>query len=173
MATLLTINQQQAIKKISSNNEAKYTQIATEVENKELRDLLGTALLQSLQAAPTQADNAKLLNGDTFTDCNDNTITHRGLRFVLAYLNYVRYIGESFINDTFTGFVQKTRPDSEIISEGSIKRLQQENKEIALSEWALIKEYLITNSATFTLYNQNNTKQLYRPKFTTVRKTAQ
>ena len=61
--TLLTYSQQQAFKKISANNAQKYSQLAFEVENKELVDLLGVALLQDLQDNPTTEDNIKLLDG--------------------------------------------------------------------------------------------------------------
>jgi len=171
MANLLTFIKQQAIKKISANNAGKYDQLAFEVENKELYDLLGVALLQDLQTNPTEANNLLLLNGTTFEDCNGNTIRHRGIRFVLAYLNYSRYIGESMINDTFTGFVVKTRPDSELISEGYIKRLQLENRSIALKEFEIIKEYLNLNADIFTLWNCTTRRKPFTPRITGVRKT--
>jgi hypothetical protein len=171
MANLLTFAQQQTYKKISANNGGKYDQLAFEVENKELSDLLGVALLQDLQTNPATASNLLLLNGDTFTDCNGNTIKHRGVRFVLAYLNFSRYIGESMINDTFTGFVVKTRPDSEQISEGYIKRLQLENRSIALKEFEIIKEYLDSKTDIFTLWSCTSKRKPFTPRLTGVRKT--
>lgn len=172
MANLLSFAQQQATKKISANNSSKYDQLALEVENKELSDLLGVALLQDLQTNPTLARNLLLLNGDTFTDCNGNSIRHRGIRFVLAYINYSRYIGESFINDTFTGFVTKTRPDSELLSEGNIKRLQLENRSIALKEWEIIKEYLDLKTDVYTLWMCTSKRKPFTPRIIGVRKTV-
>jgi hypothetical protein len=171
MSTLLTLVQQQSIKPISQNNTAKYEQLATEVQNKDLRDLLGIALYQDVVANPTSTQNLNLLNGASFVNSENYTISHQGLRFVLAYLNHVKYIGESFVNDTFTGFVQKNRPDSESMTEGAIKRLQQESKDIALSEWDIIKQYLDANYTIYTLWNSNNSKKIYRPKFTGLRNT--
>ncbi len=171
MANLLSFAQQQSYKKISANNSGKYDQLALEVENKELSDLLGVALLQDLQTNPTSTNNLKLLNGDTFIDCNGNSIKHRGLRFVLAYLNYSRYIGESMVNDTFTGFVVKTRPDSEQISEGYIKRLQAENRSIALKEFQIIKEYLEKNTDTYTLWDCTEKRKPFTPRIYGIRKT--
>jgi len=170
---LLSLIQQQSIKPISEKNTAKYTQLATEVQGKELRDLLGIALYQDVVTNPTSTGNIALLDGASFVDCNGNTITHNGLRFVLAYLNYVKYIGESFVNDTFTGFVQKTRPDSENLGEGAIKRLQQESKDIALSEWAVIKEYLDVSYLTYPLWICGTSKSIYRPKFSGLRNTVE
>ena len=170
MSLLLSYSQQQAIKKISANNQSKYDQMAAEVEENELRKLLGVLLLQDLQENPTATANAELLDGGTFTYCDDD-YDFKGLRYVLAYLNYSRYIGESFVNDTFTGFVQKTRPDSELLSEGAIKRLQNENREIAMAEWELCKMYLNVNYEDFPLWNSSKTKKPFTPRLFGVRKT--
>lgn len=170
MALLLSYSQQQAIKKISENNEAKYAQIALEVEESELRKLIGVHLLQDLQANPAEVNNAKLLNGDTFT-CNEISTKHKGLRFVLAYFNFSRYLGESYVNDTFTGFVKKKREESETLTEGEIKRLQNINRDIALTEWELIEKYLIANSTIFTKFCISETKKVYTPKIYGIRKT--
>lgn len=168
MTTLLQYHQQQDIKPISNNNEHKYLQIAFEVENNELRKLLGAAFLLDIQKNPTNYTD--LLSGAEFV-CNGNTMVHRGLNFVLAYLNYGKYIGESFVNDTFTGFVQKNRTESENVSEGTIKRLMNENRTIALDEFSIIKDYLNENSYTYTLWNCSTQKKLFTPRITTLRKT--
>lgn len=170
--SLLTYIQQQAIKPISANNESKYAQIASEVEEVELRDLLGVALLQDVQDNPTSTYNLLLLDGSTFKDCNGNTVKQKGLRYVLAYFNYARYVGNSVINDTFTGIVQKSREESETVSEGTTKRLMLENRKIAMREWELIKDYLDENSDNFPLWNCSGDKQPFNPKFTFLRKTV-
>lgn len=168
---LITFSQQQTIKAISANNQTKYAQLAKEVEETDLRDLLGVALLQDLQDDPASDNNVKLLGEYEFEDCNGNNVKHKGLRYVLAYLIYARYIGNSFVNDTFTGFVVKNRPDSELINEGTIKRLQIDNRKIALSEWSLIKDYLNLNCDTYTLWISAESKKMALPKFTFLRKT--
>jgi len=169
--TLLTYSQQQAIKKISVNNEIKYNQIATEVEETELRDLCGIALLQDLQTNPSSTNNTKLLNGSEFEDCDGNTIKFKGIRFVLAYMNYSRYITTSYINDTFTGLVQKNRDEASRIDEGTVRRIQTENRKLALAEWSLVERYLNENCDIYTLWKSTESKKPYAPKFTFLRKT--
>ena len=171
MALLLTYSQQIAIKKISANNQAKYDQIATEVENSELIDLLGVAQVQDLQNNPTTAANINLLNGSTFVDCRGNTVTQKGLRYVIAYLNYSKYLGESYVTDSFTGFVTKNRPDAELLSEGQTKRLMDTARKIAMTAFELIKEFLIKNNNVYPLYNQNFTNKVYTPKISGLRTT--
>lgn len=171
MALLLTWAQQQAIKPFSANNESKYAQLATEVESLEVDKLLGPALYQDIAASPTDEDYVKILDAFEFERADGKFITHRGLRYVIAYLNFAKYIGESYVADTFTGFVQKIRPDSERISSGDIKRLQQENREIAFNAFSLIKEYLDLNADTYELWTCQSGKRVNGPKFYTVKNT--
>lgn len=173
MANLLSWSDQQTIKKMSANNEAKYAQIATEVEEEELRSLLGVAMLQDLQDNPTETNNARLLNGDSFENYLGQTVKFKGIKFILAYLNFAKYIGSSFVSDTFTGMVVKTRAESELVSEGTIKRLQLENRRIAMAEWDLTKEFLDLNSDDYpNWYLAVDRKKPHTPRIYGVRKTA-
>jgi V8-like Glu-specific endopeptidase len=167
--SLLTYSQQQTIKAISANNQSKYAQLEKEVEDNELRRLLGVEFLQDITTHATSEPYKTLVEGGDFENSNGNTVTHKGLQFVLAYMVYSKYIGESFITDTFSGFVQKTRTDSEGISEGTIRRLQEETRKLALTEWELIKEYLNLNTGSFTLWNSTY-KKLYRPRIFGIQK---
>lgn len=172
MSNLLTFSQQIVIKKISSNNQARFDELCTEVERTDLKDLIGLALLQDLETNPTTANNKLLLDGTTFTNSLNQTVKHQGLRYVLAYLIHARYIGESFIKDTFTGMVRGNQENSEPISDGALKRLQNVSKEIALSEFELIKEYLNLNYTLFPLWLYVLSTKTYTPKFSSVSKTA-
>lgn len=171
MALLLSFSQQQAIKKISANNQSKYDQLAAEVEEFELSKLLGTALLQDLQDHPTTAANLLLLNGTIYTNYKGQAIKHKGLRHVIAYLNYAKYIGENFVNDTFSGMVQKKREDSEQLSEGTIRRLQDDARKQAFLQWDLIKEYLDCTSGSYSLWLNSDSKQVHTPQFKFIQKT--
>lgn len=170
---ILPFESQQLIKPMSLNNEDKYNQIAREVESLELDKLLGYAFYQDVSA--NQEDYSDLLNGSQFMDKQNNLVYHKGLRYVLAYLNYAKYIGESYVVDTFTGFVQKTRPDSERISTGDIKRLQQENREIGFNAFELIRMFLNksneNNPKLYPLWNNTSDKKIYKPRFYGVKKT--
>ena len=168
---ILTYSQQQAIKPISANNQSKYDQLATEVEYLELQKLLGVAFLQDIQDNPLTADNINLLDGSDFVDCEGVTIHQKGLRYILAYLNYSEYLGSSFAVDTFTGFVKKTHENAQPIGEGETKRLQSRNREIALNEWYVVKQFLDENYLLYPLWCKSNEKKLYVPKITTLRKT--
>jgi hypothetical protein len=172
MALLLSWAQQQAAKPFSLNSEPKYAQIASEVESLEVDKLLGSAFYQAVSADPTNADYVKILDEYEFTRADGvNTIKHKGLRYVIAYLNYAKYIGESHIIPTATGLRQKTTPESEPVGSGEIKRLQQEYREIAFNAFNLIREYLDLNTATYTLWDSDSDKKVQRPNFYSVKKT--
>ena len=166
---LLTFDQQKAIKPIgglnSSNSvaQAKYEQLAAEVESLEIDQLLGSKLYQLISANPEIY--ADLLDGSTFEDCQGDNVTHKGLRYVIAYLNYAKWVGESYLNDTWTGITQKTRPDSERISSGDIKRIKQEMREIAFNAFTLVKNYIEQNPEFTDYWNVTKSRRIKLPQF--------
>ena len=159
--SLITYQKQQAIKPISGNNEDKYDILATEVENIELGEVLGIDFLQDIQTNPTSYTD--LINGSTFENCRGNNITHKGLVYVLAYLIYSKYASTSKISDTFSGFVQKNRPDSTQLPEGEIRRIQEDNRKVAFHELEIIKSYLNANKEIYPLWSDRFVK-VYTPK---------
>ena len=167
MALLLTYIQQKEIKPIGGLNNAnqvaigKYDLLAEEVESLELDKLLNSPLYQDVSANPLSYED--LLDGSEFKSCNDTTINHRGLRYVLAYLNYAQWSKESHVNDTSTGFTQKTRPDSELMSKGDRDNLYNHNREIAFNAWKLTEAYL--NQADIDLWNPKQSKRIKKPTF--------
>lgn len=176
---LLTLSQQQQIKSIRTNwaNERKaqvngtnFEQLQKEVEENELLKLLGNAFLLDVQTNPTNPDYIILLDGATFEDCNGNTTRFRGIRYQLGYLNYAQYLLESGLTDSYTGFVQKNRQETQNAPQGALKNQQQRFREFALNDFELMKDYLNQNSATYPLWNCTN-KKIFSPKITTIRKT--
>lgn len=177
---LLTLEQQQAIKPISSNwaNQAKvtggvdnFTQLELEAEQNELSKLLGMALLLDIQTNPTNAEYIDLLDGKTFENRFEQTVKFQGIRYQIAYMNFSEYIPTSQIADTFSGMVQKNRNETQPISQGTIKQQQARVREIALTDFELMKVFLNENTDIYTLWNNGKTKKIYKPTFVTLKKT--
>lgn len=168
---LVSYAKQMEIKPISYNNQSKYEQIATEVEAFELLQLISLEMYQDLVDNPTTDANVSLLNGCSFENYNGNTVNHKGLRYVIAYLNYSKYVGESFVSDTYTGFVQQNRPEATFLSDGQIKRIQENARKIALTAWETVKEYLDKNYTLYPYWSYTEEKKIYTPKFGSVKKT--
>lgn len=178
MALLLSLVQQQAIKKISPNWAAatkstggitNYEQLAQEVQDFYLGDLLGNAFAYDLEQ--NTANYTDLLDGAEFDDCDGNTVRQRGLRYCLAYWNYGTYIPNSMVDDTFTGFVQKNRQETQTISSGQVSRLQLHANNQAEKAWNIIKDYLDENSESYPLWYCGRTRKPYQPRQINIQKT--
>jgi len=139
---LLTFEQQQEIKPISANNAKRYTQIQLEAEEYYLNKLIGPVLTQKIQTTP--GDYTDLLEGSAFDYCGD-TVNHKGLLYVLAYLTYSRYVMEIGITDTFTGFAKKERAEASSAMEGELQRIAGTAKKMAYQAWELVNAFIQEN----------------------------
>lgn len=179
MALLLSLSQQQAIKKISPNWAAatkstggvtNYEQLAQEVQDFYLGDFLGNGFAYDVILTP--ANYVALLDGVTFEDYLGNTVNHLGLRYCIAYWNYANYVQDSMFEDTFTGMVQKNRQETESLSSGNITRLQTNARNIAEKAFNNIKMYLDINSVDYPLWVCAKSRKPYQPNMINVRKTS-
>lgn len=152
MDDILSFEHQQAIKPCSVNNIEEWTQFRNEVVRSELRRLLGPVMAADITAAPQNF--TALLEGATLEYCGQE-IRHEGLRFVLAYMVYARYVTEQHLKDTFTGIVKKVRSEAESAGEGELRRLERGALQIANDEFVLIDLYLCQNASTYPHYKKN------------------
>ena len=136
---LWTWSEQQEIRPIDENNAHLFEQIQSEVQNHDLRKLLGFEFFNEL--FKNIADYTLLLSGGEYT-YQDSTYNFNGLKYVCAYLFYSRYIRESRVNDTFTGFVTHTADGMQPLSSNEIMNLENRYKEIAATEWEACMHYL-------------------------------
>jgi hypothetical protein len=175
---LLTLAQQNQIKEIRTNwaNTAKvmggatnFERLQDEIENLEMRKLLGAAFLLDIQKNPGNYTN--LLDGLEFKDCNDDTIEFKGIRFQLAYMNHAQYLTDSGNEETYTGLIEKARNESTKAPTGTLKNTAQRSKEIALEDFNLMKIYLDDNAENFPLWHCNTSTNLYKPKISFLKKT--
>lgn len=152
MDDILSFDHQQKIKPCSVNNLEAWMQFRNEVVRSELRRLLGPVMAANITAAPENF--TALLEGDTLEYCGKE-VRHEGLRFVLAYMVYARYVTEQHLKDTFTGIVKKSRQEAESAGEGELRRLERGALQIANDEFALIDLYLCQNATLYPDYKKN------------------
>ena len=136
MAELLwTYSDQQTIKPISPNfPQPEFSQIAEEVQVEDLQKILGFEFYQDIVQNPTTTANAALLNGGTYT-YNSTQYFYEGLKHVLAYFFYARYIRQSFKKDTYGGFVGKEFEESRKLNNGDESNLYNINRRLAFKYW--------------------------------------
>jgi hypothetical protein len=151
---LWTLVEQQAIKPLNSNNTGLFAQLQTEVECNDLVKYLGFEFYQDLKRNPTTYTT--LLAGGTYT-VNGVTYTFDGLKHVCAYLLYARYVEQSYIQDTFSGFVQHTGENFRQISGAEMKNRAAAFREIAGTLWDECKNYLYTLSLYYFPIRENPT----------------
>jgi len=153
MADLLwTYANQLTIKPISANyGQTKFEQIMLEVQVEDLQKLLGFDFYQDLIQNPTDTWNKKLLDGGTYT-YNSVTYFYEGLKYVLAYFAYARYVRVSSKKDTATGFVSKQFEDSRQINDGDESNLHKDFRKIAFKYWEECQKFLSANSSEFSYY---------------------
>lgn len=169
--SILSLQQQQSIKPISENNAGKFNQLVVESINSDLVKLLGAPMVTAIKASPTEERFVKLLDPYTFTNCYDNDVTHEGLRYVLAYLVYSRYIGSNSVKDTFSGMVRQNRSESEHAGYGHIKAMQEEAKAVAVAQFNIIKDFLIENCEDYPEWEHGMNRVQFKPRMINVRKT--
>ena len=142
-----TLDEQQMIRPIDSNNYSKFEMLQREVENNDLQLYLGFEFYQELQRDLLLPLNERkytaLLNGGYYTS---NGVQYRfsGLKNVCAYLLYARYIRQSYLQDTFSGFVQHTGNDFQRASSAELQNQEARYKEIAGTYWDECVRYLQT-----------------------------
>jgi hypothetical protein len=146
MAQLWTIQDQQAIKAIDSNSLSKFNQLQNEVEVNDLQKYLGTEFYQELKR--NTAAYSVLLNGGTYT-YNGVSYSFSGLIYVCSYLLYAKYVRQSYITDTFSGFVAHTGEGFQRLSSAELANQEAMYKEIAGTYWDECLAYLRTLSLSY------------------------
>ena len=149
-SNLITIEDIGNIKPITPNNKNKAGQIILEVQDLWFSKLLGAEFYDYIRS--TQDDLSDLMDGCSFTDCSGNTRYQPGLKKVLVYLFWSRYVYDINFTDTPTGVVTKTRNDSEQLSMGYLNNLSSNYETMAMNYFEQVKEYIMQNKSQYPLF---------------------
>ena len=163
MALLITFSEQQEIKPIASNSEDRFAQIMEETQINELQDLLGFQLYQDLTQNPTDSKYVTLLDGTTFTYCNQ-TIEMQGLKTVLAHYFFANYTRENGLQDTFSGHRIHQFPESNPINDVDKKKIESRARETAYKFWREVELYLNENRTTYEYWRCGPARKVFAPK---------
>ena len=166
---LLSLAQQQAIKPIAKNNQQIFDQLETDVENLYLSKILGIIFAQKVQETPTSY--VDLLDGCSF-EYIGQTISHKGIRFVLAHYVFAEYVKNSDVSDTYTGLVQQNRQETTHLSSGRINAIRDSSLSIADQGFELVKLYLNQNYQLYPFWNVYLTEKPHSAKLIEIRNTG-
>lgn len=106
----------------------------------DLQPLLGETLFNKVMAA--LEDYSDLLDGGEY-DYNGETYVNRGLKMVLAYYTYARYIYFGSVIDTPFSLVEKLNENSRPVDQTQKKSIYSLNRDAAFQIWQSVQNYLI------------------------------
>lgn len=166
---LVTYEIMQTIKEISENNKVLFDQISQETEDLYLPQYLGDGFAYDVQE--NVANYTDLLEGDTFQNCDDETVMFKGVYYWLAYFIYAEYSWQTKIKDTMTGFVLKNRDEATSISQGLQSQIKNQARKQGEHQVELMKQYLNENSDSYPLWHCGTKARPYTPKLHNVKRT--
>ena len=160
MTPLVTLSDLSAYKYIqdSVKTSANWPLSVSEAQQLDVKIWLGDSLLNELVTQFTTSPeslsdlNKTLLNGGTYT-YQDRTYLFQGLRAVIIYYAWSRFISRAPFNFTQVGITIK---DSDLSTPATTKDIQRLSTEAMLTASALRDEvvlYLRRNSSSYPLYN--------------------
>lgn len=164
MTQLITISDIKSLKSISVNLDTskKLDPFILEAQQFDLKKMMGDAFylefINDFNESPSLPTYSDLFNGCEFT-CGTKTYRHEGIKSVLCYLSYARYIQNSNIESTAFGTVNKITEESRHVDEKTINRLYQQAYNGANEYWKDVVFYL--NQQDFALWkNCGNNKRI-------------
>jgi hypothetical protein len=99
-----------------------------------------------------------LFCGSTFLGCGNKKQIHFGLKRVLVYYSYSRYILINAYNDTANGLVQKQNDWSVPTPLKEIQNISDRYRNMAKDCFEMTLKYLCKNKATFTKFESASCK---------------
>ena len=137
---------------ITRNDIARYRQLSKTPHNEKLNEmildaqlldlqpLLGESLFNKIIAAP--AEYEELMTGGIY-EHDGISYTNYGLKMVLSYFTYARYMMFSSVTDTPFSVVEKLNSDSRPVETPVKKTIYSLNRDAAVQLWENVRNYLI------------------------------
>lgn len=147
MTQLIYLADIQDLKTISVNIDVnkKLNPFILEAQQFDLKELMGDAFylafINDFNLTPSLPTYSALFNGSTF-NCGTKTLRHEGIKTVLAYLAYARYVLNSNVEATAFGTVHKITEESRHVDDRTITRLYDQAYNGAMAYWEDVKKFL-------------------------------
>ena len=141
MQALITRNDIAKYRQISKTpNDGKLNEMILDAQILDLQPIIGENLYNKLMASPQ--DYEELLEGGIY-EADGIGYTNYGLKMVLAYFAYARYMMFSSVTDTPYSVVEKLNPDSRPVDTVAKKTIYSLNRDAAFTIWENVKRYLV------------------------------
>jgi len=141
MQLLITRNDIAKYRQLSKTpNNDKLNEMILDAQLLDLQPLIGESLYNKLIAAPEEHE--ELLNGGVYEQ-DGISYTNYGLKMVLAYFTYARYMMFSSVTDTPFSVVEKLNSDSRPVDASKKKTIYSLNRDAAMQLWENVRNYLL------------------------------
>lgn len=97
-----------------------------------------------------------LIDGSDYTDCKGRTKSHLGVKRVLIYYAYSRYLFLNGFNDTPNGSVRKTNNFSIPTPLAEVKTFADKYRDMGFEAFKGVKDFLCRNASDYEDFNSNN-----------------
>lgn len=154
---IITLEDIQGYKPLSKNTDAgkKVDPFIQEAQEFELRPFMSdefyAELVTQFKAGFPDSTYSDLFNGSTYTN-GGKTYTNPGIKPMLVYYAYARYLKRSNTNSTAFGMVGKNNPDSTPLTEKTLSRLVDDSMSGAKAYENRVRMFLDCNSRDYPLY---------------------
>ena len=118
-----------------------------------VKPYFNSAFNESFNEDFTSTENSekmiKFLNGGSYKSCNGIKKEFEGVKKVLAYYAYARYVIVNAYNDTGTGLKRKENLDSLPLSQKELEQISDRYRSMGFETWERLQEYLCSEKRFF------------------------
>lgn len=138
----------------SNYNTGNLEQHISDAQFVDVQKLMGIDFFNDLLRNDTQAIYQTLLNGGDYT-YNNKTYTNVGLKSVIVFYAYSRYLMFGSNVQTPFGLVQKQGNNSQEISFAEKKTMSKMNEQTAYNYWENVRLFIERNKTDYPLWKEN------------------
>lgn len=135
----------------SNFNTGTLNQHISDAQFIDVQKLLGLDFYNDMVRNYTNAAYQTLLNGGDYV-YNSTTYTNVGLKSVIVFYAYSRYVLMGSQTDTPFGYVTKDSANSTEVNYAQKKTMQKMNQQTAFNYWENVRKFLERNITTYPLY---------------------
>ena len=138
----------------SEYNKGNLNQYILDAQFVDLKGLLGSEFYEDIIRNSTSEMYNDLIDGSVY-EYKGKTYTNYGLKSVLVYYSYARYVLNSANVDTPFGMVQKNNVNSTATSYQEKKSIFKMNQQIGYEYFKTVFDFLERNSKDFPLWKDD------------------
>lgn len=147
----------------SNYNNGNLEQHISDAQFVDVQKLMGLDFFNDLIRNHSSENYQTLLNGGVY-QYDGQTYTNYGLKSVIVYYAYARYILMGSQVDTPFGFQEKNAPNSVSVSYQEKKSVFKMNENTAFNHWENVRRFIVRNEELYPLWDNDcvGTKKSFR-----------